>query len=146
MADCDKDQECEKIVPEPIKPEPLPKQCSGGGDESGSGTNDFNELENRPKYGGRKMTGETDIPDLSSTIEQLSGEINIKTPMITNYDGEVGENVTHIAPGDRVKHPAFGIGDVISAKQMGSDILYEVVFENVGTKKLMATYAKLTKA
>ena len=50
------------------------------------------------------------------------------------------------APGDRVKHPAFGIGDVISAKQMGSDILYEVIFENVGTKKLMATYAKLTKA
>ena len=98
MADCDKDQECEKIVPEPIKPEPLPKQCSGGGDESGSGTNDFNELENRPKYGGRKMTGETDIPDLSSTIEQLSGEINIKTPMITNYDGEVGENVTDQRP------------------------------------------------
>jgi hypothetical protein len=98
MADCDKDQECEKIVPEPIKPEPLPKQCSGGGDESGSGTNDFNELENRPKYGGRKMTGETNIPDLSSTIEQLSGEINIKTPMITNYDGEVGENVTDQRP------------------------------------------------
>ena len=50
------------------------------------------------------------------------------------------------APGDRVKHPAFGEGEVISAKQMGSDILYEVIFDNVGTKKLMATYAKLTKA
>jgi DNA helicase-2/ATP-dependent DNA helicase PcrA len=49
-------------------------------------------------------------------------------------------------PGDRVKHPAFGEGEVISAKQMGSDILYEVIFDNVGTKKLMATYAKLTKA
>ena len=49
-------------------------------------------------------------------------------------------------PGDRVKHMAFGEGEVISAKQMGSDIMYEVVFDNVGTKKLMATYAKLTKA
>jgi DNA helicase-2/ATP-dependent DNA helicase PcrA len=49
-------------------------------------------------------------------------------------------------PGDRVKHPAFGEGEVISAKQMGSDTLYEVIFDNVGTKKLMATYAKLTKA
>ena len=48
--------------------------------------------------------------------------------------------------GDRVKHPAFGEGEVISAKQMGSDTLYEVIFDNVGTKKLMATYAKLTKA
>jgi DNA helicase-2/ATP-dependent DNA helicase PcrA len=49
-------------------------------------------------------------------------------------------------PGDRVKHMAFGEGEVISAKQMGSDVMYEVVFDNVGTKKLMATYAKLTKA
>ncbi len=49
------------------------------------------------------------------------------------------------APGDKVKHLAFGIGEVISAKQMGSDIMYEIMFENAGTKKLMATYAKLTK-
>jgi DNA helicase-2/ATP-dependent DNA helicase PcrA len=49
------------------------------------------------------------------------------------------------APGDRVKHPTFGDGEVISAKQMGSDILYEIIFDNVGTKKLMATYAKLAK-
>ncbi len=49
------------------------------------------------------------------------------------------------APGDRVKHLAFGEGQVLSAKQMGSDIMYEVMFDTVGTKKLMATYAKLTK-
>lgn len=71
MADCDNDQECEKIVPTPIKPEPLPKQCSGG-DESGSGTNDFNELENRPKYGGRAMTGNTNIPEVE-TYEDFVG-------------------------------------------------------------------------
>ena len=71
MADCDNDQECEKIIPEPIKPEPLPKQCSGG-DESGSGTNDFNELENRPKYGGRAMTGDTNIPEVE-TYEDFAG-------------------------------------------------------------------------
>ena len=71
MADCDNDQECEKIVPTPIKPEPLPKQCSGGG-ESGEGTNDFNELENRPKYGGRAMTGDTNIPEVE-TYEDFVG-------------------------------------------------------------------------
>lgn len=71
MADCDNDQECEKIVPTPIKPEPLPKQCSGGG-ESGEGTNDFNELENRPKYGGRAMTGNTNIPEVE-TYEDFVG-------------------------------------------------------------------------
>jgi hypothetical protein len=28
---------------------------------------------------------------------------------------------------------------------MGGDVLYEVVFETAGTKKLMGTYAKLKK-
>ena len=47
--------------------------------------------------------------------------------------------------GDRVYHATFGEGDVISVKRMGADWLYEVVFDKVGTKKLMATYAKLKK-
>ena len=49
------------------------------------------------------------------------------------------------APGDVVRHMTFGRGEVISAKQMGADVLYEIVFDNVGTKKLMATYAKLKR-
>lgn len=48
--------------------------------------------------------------------------------------------------GDRVIHPVFGEGDVISVKQMGADRLYEVEFDRVGTKKLMGSYAKLRKA
>ena len=47
--------------------------------------------------------------------------------------------------GDRVFHATFGEGDVISVKKMGADWLYEVAFDRVGTKKLMATYAKLKK-
>ena len=47
--------------------------------------------------------------------------------------------------GDTVQHMSFGKGEIISVKKMGSDILYEIVFEKVGTKKLMATYAKLKK-
>ena len=47
--------------------------------------------------------------------------------------------------GDRVYHATFGEGDIISVKRMGADWLYEVVFDKVGTKKLMATYAKLKK-
>ena len=49
------------------------------------------------------------------------------------------------SPGDRVRHMVFGEGEVLSVKPMGSDILYEVMFDKVGTKKLMGTYAKLTK-
>ena len=54
-------------------------------------------------------------------------------------------SATVFAPGDSVKHPMFGKGLVISANKMGADILYEVAFDTVGTKKLMATFAKLTK-
>ncbi len=47
--------------------------------------------------------------------------------------------------GEMVTHPIFGKGLITLKKDMGSDTLYEVAFENVGTKKLMGTYAKLKK-
>lgn len=47
--------------------------------------------------------------------------------------------------GDRVKHGKFGAGMVLSAKPMGADVMYEIAFDDFGTKKLMGTYAKLTK-
>jgi DNA helicase-2/ATP-dependent DNA helicase PcrA len=53
---------------------------------------------------------------------------------------------TVFKPGDRVKHMTFGEGEVLSVRPMGADILYEVMFDNAGTKKLMATYARLQKA
>ncbi len=51
----------------------------------------------------------------------------------------------NFAPGDRVSHMTFGEGEVLSVKSMGRDMLIEVMFDKVGTKKLMATYAKLKK-
>ena len=47
--------------------------------------------------------------------------------------------------GDRIKHHTFGEGEIISVKPMGADYMYEIIFDSVGTKKLMATYAKLKK-
>ena len=57
----------------------------------------------------------------------------------------IDEAMTAFAAGDRVSHAVFGTGEVLSVRPMGTDILYEVVFEKVGTKKLMGTYAKLKK-
>jgi len=31
-------------------------------------------------------------------------------------------------------------------REMGPDVMYEIAFDNYGTKKLMATYAKLRRA
>ena len=50
-----------------------------------------------------------------------------------------------IEPGKRVKHRAFGEGTVLSSKKMGNDILYEIIFDTAGTKKLFGNYAKLTE-
>ena len=47
--------------------------------------------------------------------------------------------------GDVVIHANFGRGEIIAARPMGADILYEICFDTVGTKKLMATYAKLKR-
>jgi DNA helicase-2/ATP-dependent DNA helicase PcrA len=49
-------------------------------------------------------------------------------------------------PGEMVIHPKFGAGMVISAVSIGNDSMLEIAFEEVGTKKLMAAYAKLRKA
>ncbi|MPM59418.1 hypothetical protein SDC9_106260 [bioreactor metagenome] len=47
--------------------------------------------------------------------------------------------------GEMVEHQTFGRGMVISAKIMANDIFLEVAFDRVGTKKLMANFAKLKK-
>lgn len=48
--------------------------------------------------------------------------------------------------GDRVKHKTFGEGTIVSMKPMGNDHLLEIAFDTVGTKKLMANFAKIVKA
>lgn len=50
-----------------------------------------------------------------------------------------------LLPGDRVRHPVFGNGEILSATSVGPEQLYEVAFDTAGTKKLMASYAKLEK-
>ncbi len=56
-----------------------------------------------------------------------------------------GDPPPALSEGDRVRHLTFGEGEILSVRPMGSDILYEVVFDRVGTKKLMGNYAKLKK-
>ncbi len=55
------------------------------------------------------------------------------------------ETLNTLSPGDRVAHATFGEGEILSVKPMGADKLIEVMFDTVGTKKLMGTYAKLKK-
>ena len=69
-------------------------------------------------------------------------EIGNKTAQKT---GAEKFGVEKILPGERVTHGIFGDGTVLSSRDMGGDVLYEVSFDNGQTKKLMATFAKLRK-
>ena len=48
-------------------------------------------------------------------------------------------------PGDTVSHKTFGKGLILSATPMANDTLLEIAFDKVGTKKLFANFARLTK-
>ena len=67
------------------------------------------------------------------------------TSFFAAQKSNVQKGNTALKEGDRVSHITFGIGEILSVKPMGADVLYEVVFDKVGTKKLMGTYARLKK-
>ena len=50
-----------------------------------------------------------------------------------------------IKKGDRVNHKKFGNGLVLSVTPTGDDAQIEISFDNVGTRSLLASFAKLTK-
>ncbi len=73
---------------------------------------------------------------------------SINTPQKKTSTGATGAarfGISKLAVGARVSHAIFGTGTIISARDMAGDVLYEVRFDSGVTKKLMATFAKLTK-
>ncbi len=47
--------------------------------------------------------------------------------------------------GDRVRSFIHGEGTVLTVSPMGGDVLLEIAFDRVGTKKIMAKYARIRK-
>ena len=110
-------------------------------------------------FGNRQGTKVYYSEDSSKNIPQRQTAVPSR-PVSRGYNSAVGEQATigkpifersqaaskeTFKPGDRVKHMTFGEGEVLSVRPMGADTLYEVMFDKAGTKKLMATYAKLKK-
>lgn len=90
-------------------------------------------------------------PPRESAKVYFSSSESSKMPFGTSvkpsfFEQKKPTSIERFAPGDLVEHTSFGRGEVISVKEMGSDTLYEIIFERVGTKKLMATYARLKRA
>lgn len=74
-----------------------------------------------------------------------------KAPVISSELRKKGASIPtqgkseKLVSGDIVEHTTFGRGQVLSAMPIASDVLYEVMFESVGIKKLMGAYARLKK-
>ena len=81
----------------------------------------------------------------SVDLSELHRRINVSYIPQKKKSGADSFGIKKYPDGTRVRHASFGEGTVISSKDMGGDVLYEVDFDSVGKKKLMATYAKLEK-
>jgi DNA helicase-2/ATP-dependent DNA helicase PcrA len=58
---------------------------------------------------------------------------------------DLNQDRPHFARGERVSHPTFGSGTVLTISGFGPDLKVTVKFDSVGTKKLLARYADLEK-
>ena len=59
------------------------------------------------------------------------------------YEDEDQSRSGHLAAGTRVRHEKFGVGTVVSVEPADDDLKLVVRFASVGSKRLLARYAKL---
>ena len=96
----------------------------------------------------------TEIPDELCKKTGYLPKVYTVNPQSNFEKGSAGQSSFNIqksekvntvySVGQMVSHKTFGQGMIISAKPMGNDCLLEIAFDSVGTKKLMAGFAKLT--
>ena len=77
----------------------------------------------------------------SFTMPQSKGTISF-TEALTGSKNAEKKPLVHYGIGDRVNHASFGDGTVVGVTPMSNDFMYEIMFDTVGTKKLMATYTQ----
>ena len=75
----------------------------------------------------------------------FSRPVSLGAPSAQGRTGAGKWGIERLSAGSRVRHSVFGVGTVISARDMGGDVLYEVRFDSGTTKKLMASFAKLSR-
>lgn len=100
------------------------------------GKNNFVKLDNSKKYAQISDDAVTEVQSLSLQ-QQLAREKRNSSPANTDTNS--------YQPGERVAHKIFGEGTILSVTKMANDSMLEVAFEKVGTKKIMANFAKLQK-
>ncbi len=80
-------------------------------------------------------------------IDEVRPRVHVTRPLYTGRPHEISPSLEESLPvklGQRVSHPSFGDGVVISAEGSGAHTRLQVNFEGAGSKWLVAAYANLT--
>ena len=64
-------------------------------------------------------------------------------PFAKKKPSTAASSAKNYSVGNTVLHKVFGKGMIISTERMGNDTLLEIAFDSVGTKKVMANFAKM---
>lgn len=89
------------------------------------------------------VIAKTDKPPVTAASSSISLQQQIAKNRTSRSDASSEKTVYSV--GERVKHNIFGEGTILSVKNMANDAMLEIAFEKVGTKKIMANFAKLKK-
>ena len=96
------------------------------------GYGSYNNSYNRNNYGDTK-------------VSYYEPKKPTSTPIARSSSFGPTQNKTNYSVGERVKHKTFGEGMITSVTNMGNDSMLEIAFDSVGTKKVMANFARLEK-
>lgn len=87
-----------------------------------------------------------DTSAADEVIVQSAPKYSLKSELANRKAEQSKKSVNaDFSVGERVRHNVFGDGTVLSVKKISNDAMLEVAFDSVGTKKLMANFAKITK-
>ena len=93
-----------------------------------------------------KIQQNVEINSFGSSASKIVASTNIplQAQIANKKRAEKPQTISaNFSVGDRVAHNIFGEGTVLKATKMSNDTMLEVAFDNKGTKKIMANFAKI---
>lgn len=89
-----------------------------------------------------KHSSEAIVPAKGAPIVK-TGSISLQQQIVQQKSA--APKLESFAVGEQVRHSVFGVGTVLSVLPTAGDAMLEIAFEKVGTKKVMAKYARIKK-
>lgn len=90
-----------------------------------------------------------ELGSLSANTAKAASKMGIfysaKPKIQTLNSSANAEDSVKFSVGDIIEHRKFGLGCVLSVQEFGTDAILQIDFDSIGTKQLMAKFAKLKK-